>query len=108
MEVLWSSLRRIAALPPATRIYSGHDYVLSNARFALMADPANAALAARMAEAERAKAEGRFLVPSSLADELATNPFLRADEPALARSVNLEGRPAVEVFKALREWKNRA
>lgn len=108
MEVLWSSLRRIAALPPATRIYSGHDYVLSNARFALMADPANAALAARMAEAERAKAEGRFLVPSSLADELATNPFLRAGEPALARSVNLEGRPAVEVFKALREWKNRA
>jgi hydroxyacylglutathione hydrolase len=108
MEALWASLQRIAALPGNTQVYSGHDYVLSNGRFALMADPGNAALEARVAEAEAAKAEGRFLVPSTLAQEHATNPFLRAGEPALARSVEREGAPAVEVFKALREWKNRA
>ncbi|KAA2237317.1 hydroxyacylglutathione hydrolase [Salinarimonas soli] len=105
---LWASLQRIAALPGGAQVYSGHDYVLSNARFALQADPGNAALKARAEEAERAKAEGRFLVPSTIGEERATNPFLRAGEPALARSVNLDGRPAGEVFAALREWKNRA
>jgi hydroxyacylglutathione hydrolase len=104
---LWHSLERIAALPDETRIYSGHDYVLSNARFALAVDPDNAALKARAAEAERAKAEGRFLVPSTLAAEKAANPFLRAGEPALAKSVHKEGAGAAEVFQALREWKNR-
>jgi hydroxyacylglutathione hydrolase len=108
MEVLWDSLQRIAALPEEARVYSGHDYVLSNARFALMADPDNGALQARMAEAETAKREGRFLVPSTIGEERATNPFLRAGEPALARSVNLEGQAPAAVFKALREWKNRA
>lgn len=107
-EDLWRSLQRIAGLPPRTRLYTGHDYVLSNGRFALMVDPDNAALKARMAEAERAKAEDRFLVPSTLADELATNPFLRAGEPALARAVDREGEPPLAVFTALREWKNRA
>jgi hydroxyacylglutathione hydrolase len=106
--VLWASLQRIAALPPRTAVYSGHDYVISNARFALMAEPGNEALRERKAQAERAKAEGRFLVPTTLGEELATNPFLRAGEPALARSVDLEGQPASAVFAALRAWKNRA
>ncbi len=105
---LWASLQRIGALPGETRVYTGHDYVLSNGRFALQADPDNAALKARVAQAERAKAEGRFLVPSTIADEHATNPFLRAGEPALARAVNREGEPPAAVFAALREWKNRA
>jgi hydroxyacylglutathione hydrolase len=105
---LWASLQRIAALPGETQVYTGHDYVLSNARFAVQADPDNAALKARMAQAERAREDGHFLVPSTIADERATNPFLRAGEPALARAVNLEGQPAAAVFAALREWKNRA
>jgi hydroxyacylglutathione hydrolase len=104
---LWHSLQRLAALPDEAKVYSGHDYVLSNGRFALAADPDNTALQARMAEAERAKQEGRFLVPSTIGDEKATNPFLRSGDPALARSVNKEGAPAEEVFAALREWKNR-
>jgi hydroxyacylglutathione hydrolase len=104
---LWGSLQRLAALPDDARVYSGHDYVLANGRFALAADPGNEALRERMAEAERASREGRFLVPSDIATERATNPFLRAGEPALARSVNREGAPALEVFQALREWKNR-
>jgi len=104
---LWHSLQRLAALPDEAKVYSGHDYVLSNGRFALAADPDNAALKARMAEAERAKAENRFLIPSTIGEEKATNPFLRAGEPAVARSVNKEGAPAGDVFAALREWKNR-
>jgi len=106
-ETMWASLQRLAALPDEARVYSGHDYVLSNARFALAADPENAALQARAEEAERMKREGRFLIPSTIGAEKATNPFLRAVEPALARAVNLEGAPAPAVFKALREWKNR-
>jgi hydroxyacylglutathione hydrolase len=104
---MWSSLTRLAALPDAARVYSGHDYVLSNGRFALAADPDNLALRARMAEAEKAKEEGAFLIPSPIGEEKATNPFLRAGEPALARSVNKEGAEPVVVFQALREWKNR-
>ena len=104
---MWNSLTRLAALPDDARVYSGHDYVIANGKFALAADPDNAALRARMAEAEKAEAEGRFLIPSTLREEKATNPFLRAGEPALARSVKMEGAEPVAVFQALREWKNR-
>ncbi len=106
--ILWRSLERFLPLPDETAVYSGHDYVLSNARFALAADPDNAALRARVAEAERLAEEGRFLIPSTLGDEKATNPFLRAAEPALARAVDLpEGTDPATVFTALRAWKNR-
>ena len=107
-ETLWASLVRFLALPDAASVYSGHDYVLSNARFALAAEPDNAALRERSAEAERLAAQGRFLVPTTIGAEKATNPFLRAAEPALARAVNLppDADPA-RVFTALRAWKNR-
>ena len=103
----WHSLERLAALPNEARVYCGHDYTLSNARFALAVDPGNETLKARAAEAEAAKAQGRFLVPSTIGQEKASNPFLRAGEPALAKSVHKEGAQPVEVFGALREWKNR-
>ncbi len=105
---LWRSLERFLPLPDDTAVYSGHDYVLSNARFALAADPDNAALKARAAEAERLAQAGGFLIPSTIGAEKATNPFLRAGEPALARAVDLpEGTDPAEVFTALRAWKNR-
>lgn len=107
-EVLWRSLSRFLALPDETAIYSGHDYVLSNARFALAADPDNGNLKARAELAERVKRDGRFLIPTTLGEEKATNPFLRAGEPALARSVDMApGSDPAAVFAALREWKNR-
>ena len=59
------------------------------------------------AEAEAAQKAGRFLIPSTIREEKATNPFLRAGEPALAKSVGLEGAPPLAVFQALREWKNK-
>ena len=107
MDEMWGSLERFARLPDDARVYSGHDYVLSNAKFALAADPDNPALQRRAAEADEAAREGRFLVPSTIGQEKATNPFLRAGDPALARAVDKAGAPANEVFAALREWKNR-
>ena len=104
---MWHSLSRLAALPGEARVYSGHDYTLSNARFALAADPDNQDLKARASEAEAAKREARFLIPSTIAEEKATNPFLRAGEPALAKSVDKPSADAETVFAALREWKNR-
>lgn len=107
-ETLYRSLRRFDALPDTTQVFSGHDYVLSNARFALAADPGNPDLKARFVEAERAKAEGRFLIPSTMAAERATNPFLRSTDPALAKSVDMPPESDPEaVFVALRAWKNR-
>ena len=107
-ETLWRSLRRFEALPDETLVFSGHDYVIANARFALAADPDNRALAARFAEAEGAQADGRFLIPSTMGVERATNPFLRSGDPALAKSVDLApGTDPVKVFVALRAWKNR-
>ena len=104
---LWRALSRIAALPDETIAHCGHDYTRANARFALAADPDNAALRARAEEAEEKAAAGTLFGSTTVGEEKATNPFVRATEPALARAVDKEGRPASEVFRALREWKNR-
>ncbi len=107
-ETLWRSLQRFLPLADATRVFSGHDYVLSNARFAVAAEPGNADLARRLGEAEKAKSEGRFLVPTTMAQERATNPFLRSALPALKAAVGLdEAVDPATVFVALRNWKNR-
>jgi hydroxyacylglutathione hydrolase len=107
MAQMWQSLGKLAALPPATLICSGHEYTAANARFAATIEPENAALAARVAAVAAARAAGRATVPSRLAEELATNPFLRAGEPGLARALGMAGRPAAEVFAEIRSRKDR-
>ena len=107
MDRMWTSLSRLMALPGDVRLLGGHDYTLSNARFARSVDSGNEALKARFAEAETAKAEGRFWALTTVAAEKATNPFFRAAEPALAKAVGLAGAAPGEVFAALREAKNR-
>jgi len=106
-QEMWRSLTKLAELPPSTQVFCGHEYTLSNGRFALSVDPDNEALKARMAVVEALAAQKRPTIPTTIAEEHATNPFLRAGRPELARSVDLEGAPAVEVFAALREAKNR-
>jgi len=105
----WASLSRLKALPGDTQLYCAHEYTASNARFALHADPDNAALAAYAQEITQRRAKDEPTVPFPLARELATNPFLRADDAAMrARWANHGGTigDAVETFAALREAKN--
>jgi hydroxyacylglutathione hydrolase len=106
-EAMWASLSRLAALPGETLLYPGHEYTAANGRFALTVDPANAALSARLAEVERLRAAGLPTVPSTMAGERATNPFLRAGAPEVAACLGLAGAPAVEVFAELRRRKDR-
>ena len=84
---MFASLRRLAALPDATQILCGHEYTVSNARFALTVEPDNPALRARAAEADAQRAAGRPTVPVTLGAEKAANPFLRA--PDVARFAEL-------------------
>jgi hydroxyacylglutathione hydrolase len=107
-EVLYHSLMKLAALPAATQIYCGHEYTLANARFALSVDPANENLKRREAEVAALRTAGRFTLPSRMDLERATNPFLRADNPALQAAVGMPGGDPAKVFAALRERKNRA
>ena len=100
----WASLLRVKALPAETTLYCAHEYTASNARFAVHADPDNAALAAYVAEITVKRAAGEWTVPTRLDRELATNPFLRADDPALA--ARWGGGDAVTTFAALRAAKD--
>jgi len=105
-EGMWRSISRLLALPDETLVYCGHDYTLSNGRFALAVDPENGRLQERIAEAQSLADKGSFLIPARLGDERVTNPFLRADKMVIARSVGKENATPLEVFRALREWKN--
>lgn len=100
----WQSLRRLKALPAPTLLYCAHEYTASNARFAVHADPDNAALRAYVEEVAARRAQGLPTVPTPLARELATNPFLRADDPAL--QARWGGGDAVATFAALRRAKD--
>jgi hydroxyacylglutathione hydrolase len=105
-----ASLMRLAALPPSTRVYCAHEYTLSNIRFARAVEPDNGALAALEARCSVQRGRGEPTVPSTLAEELATNPFLRCAEPAVAQAAAATAGRAlaspIEVFATLREWKN--
>jgi hydroxyacylglutathione hydrolase len=105
-QQMWRSLSKLRALPDDTRVYCAHEYTQSNARFALTVDPANAALKTRAAAVDAARAAGRPTVPSTIAEERATNPFLRADDPALAAAIGLDGADPVEVFAEVRRRKD--
>jgi len=105
--VLYHSLMKLAALPGETQVYCGHEYSLANARFALTVDPSNALLKARAGEVARQREAGEFTLPTTIAIELATNPFLRADDPALQAGLGMAGADPAAVFTELRERKNR-
>jgi hydroxyacylglutathione hydrolase len=106
-QQMWSSLGKLMALPPETVVYCAHEYTQSNARFALTVDPENAALRERAARVDAARAEGRFTVPTTIGDELRTNPFLRAADPALQRAIGMVGAAPVDVFAETRRRKDR-
>lgn len=102
----WTSLRRIKAWPPTTALYSAHEYAASNARFALSVDPDNAALQEYVRAITGKREQGLATVPTVLERELATNPFLRADDSAMQRRWSTQG-DAVATFAALRSAKDK-
>ena len=105
------SLDRLAALPGDTLVCCGHEYTQSNAAFACVVDPGNAALAARAAEVDALRRDGRPTLPVALSTECATNPFLRVDAPAVRSAAIAHAGPGagadrVATFAALRQWKD--
>ncbi len=105
--MMWASLSKLHRLPGDTRLYCGHEYTQANAKFALTVDPDNAALKKRAAEVDALRAAGKPTLPSTMAVEYATNPFLRAADPGLARQVGLPGADPVAVFAEVRGRKDR-
>lgn len=103
---MWDSLSKLRALPGDTRVFCAHEYTQSNGRFALSVEPGNAALVARMQDVDRRRAAQQPTVPSRLAEELATNPFLRPDSVEIQQNVGLPGAPLAEVFGATRARKD--
>jgi hydroxyacylglutathione hydrolase len=103
---MWSSLGKLRRLPGDTRVYCGHEYTQANARFALTVDGGNAALAERARRIDALRAQGRPTIPSTMAEERATNPFLRADEPSLAAALGLPASDPVAVFAEVRRRKD--
>ena len=105
-----ASLNRLSALPGSTQVYCGHEYTLANLQFALAVEPQNSALENREQQVRALLAKDRPSLPSTIAEERATNPFLRCSEPSIIAAAEAHagrhlGDP-VAVFAHLREWKN--
>lgn len=101
-----ASLKKLAALPAETVVYCGHEYTLSNARFALSVDPTNSALVARAKEIEALRARDEPTLPTTIGAELATNPFLRWHDPAIRKNLGMEGASDEAVFAEIRKRKD--
>ena len=105
-----SSLQKLAGLPDETRVYCGHEYTQNNIRFARMVEPGNEALIKRETEVKKLREQDVPTLPSTIAMEKATNPFLRCGEPEIIQNAsNHAGKPLagpVSVFAALRDWKD--
>ena len=109
MAQMLASLTLLAALPEETAVYCAHEYTQANLRFALAADPGNRLLQQRVDDVAQARAKGEASVPSTLALEKETNPFLRCAEPALIAAAQrrvAQANDPLAVFTVLRDWKN--
>lgn len=104
---MWESLSKLAALPPETVVYSGHEYTAANGAFAVTIEPDNPDLISRVRDIAAARAENRPTVPSLLSLELATNPFLRATVPAVQAHLGMDGADPAAVFAEIRGRKDR-
>jgi hydroxyacylglutathione hydrolase len=108
-EQMQASLDKLAALPPATRVFCAHEYTLSNCDFALEVEPDNPDLQRRASEVEASRAVGRSTVPTELGQELAVNPFLRSRAEtvvAAAQKRNPAVTPGASTLAEIRAWKD--
>ena len=106
-RMMWRSLQKLMALPPETQLYCGHEYTRANTKFALTVEPGNAALQARAVEAEELAKKKEPALPTTIAKELATNPFLRPSSPEIQKRLGMEGRELWEIFGETRRRKDR-
>jgi hydroxyacylglutathione hydrolase len=107
MEMMHDTMQKLAALPPETMVYSGHEYTLGNMAFALSIEPDNPALLARAEKVKAQRDRGEPTVPVSLGEELETNPFLRCHTEAIQKAVGMEGATPEQVFAEVRARKDR-
>ena len=104
---MWTSLKKLRDLPDRAQVYCGHEYTFSNARFALSIDPDNAALGQAAREIASKHDRGDATIPANLGSEKTINPFLRADDPAMAAAVAAPpGADPVAVFAEIRKRKD--
>jgi hydroxyacylglutathione hydrolase len=106
MQEMCRSVTQFKTLPPSTRLFCGHEYTQSNARFALSVEPGNPALQERASEVDRLRAQGKMTCPSTIGDELRTNPFLRTDSLEIRSNIGLMRADDAEVFAELRRRKD--
>jgi hydroxyacylglutathione hydrolase len=105
-ETMFASLKKIAVLPGTTRVYCGHEYTEANARFALTVDPENSALVARADEIRKLRAQGKPTLPTTIGQELETNPFLRWHDASVRHTLGMQQATDAEVFAAIRKRKD--
>jgi hydroxyacylglutathione hydrolase len=106
-RMMWHSLQKLMALPPETNLYCGHEYTRANAKFALTVEPGNSALQARAAEVNALAEKGAPALPTTIAQELATNPFLRPSSPEIQARLGMAGRELWEIYGETRKRKDR-
>jgi hydroxyacylglutathione hydrolase len=106
METMYRTLEKLAELPQETRVYCGHEYTQANAKFALTVDPANPLLHERARAVDDLRHAGKATLPTTIALELATNPFLRAEDAGVQKAMRMENADPVAVFAQMRERKN--
>ncbi|MEQ9452076.1 MAG: hydroxyacylglutathione hydrolase [Pseudomonadales bacterium] len=105
-QQMWTSLQKLMALPDDTEVYCAHEYTQANAAFALTVEPQNEALQARAEEIAQLRAAGQPTVPTTIALEKATNPFLRPASETLQSTLGLQGATLVDVFAETRKRKD--
>src|SRR5690606_15840772 len=105
-SVMLESLQKLAALPPETVVHCGHEYTQANARFALTVDPDNSELKKRAETIDQLRAEGKPTLPTTIGQELATNPFLRWHDPGIRRHLGMEDASDADVFAEIRKRKD--
>ncbi len=105
-EVMWYSLQKIMELPSDTVIYCGHEYTLGGAEFALSIEPDNEALNDRYKKVKQLREDGQPTLPTTLDEEMATNPFLRPSSLEIQKTLNMVGKTDLEIFTEIRARKD--
>ncbi|MBM3519190.1 MAG: hydroxyacylglutathione hydrolase [Alphaproteobacteria bacterium] len=106
LEEMFQSVSQLKKLSPSTYIYCGHEYTEANAKFALTVEPGNMALQQRAGIVTKLRQEGKMTCPTTIAEELKTNPFLRTDSPEIRRILKMENASDAEIFAELRRRKD--